>query len=37
MICIFFGVLVGGRLGHVIIYDFFYYLKHPLEIFQVRR
>ncbi len=34
---IFIGVLVGGRLGHVIIYDLSYYLSHPGDIFQVRR
>lgn len=37
MIAVFLGVLVGGRLGHVIIYDFQYYLSHPGEIFQVRK
>ncbi len=35
MLCIFFGVLIGGRLGHVIIYDFQHYLQYPGEIFQV--
>jgi phosphatidylglycerol---prolipoprotein diacylglyceryl transferase len=35
MLCIFLGVLVWWRLGHVIIYDFSYYLQHPSEIFQV--
>lgn len=34
---IFFGVLIWGRLGHVIIYDLYYYLSHPVEIFQIRR
>ncbi len=34
---IFFGVLIGGRLGHVIIYNLPYYLQHPVEIFQVRK
>lgn len=34
---IFIGVLVGWRLGHVIIYDLSYYLSHPAEIFQVRK
>ncbi|MEF3366991.1 prolipoprotein diacylglyceryl transferase [Methylocystis sp. 9N] len=29
-----FGVIVGGRLGHVLIYDPAYYFAHPLEIFQ---
>lgn len=37
MIFIFLWVLLGGRLGHVIIYDFSYYLSHPGEIFQVRQ
>ncbi len=37
MICIFLGVLLGGRVWHVIIYDFSYYLKHPMEIFSVRQ
>lgn len=27
-----FGVLIGGRLGYVLIYDLAYYLKHPLQI-----
>ncbi len=27
------AVLIGGRLGYVLFYDLFYYLKHPLEIF----
>lgn len=29
------GVVVGGRLGYVLFYNFFYYLQHPLEIFFV--
>ncbi|MFA6256061.1 MAG: prolipoprotein diacylglyceryl transferase [Candidatus Absconditabacterales bacterium] len=37
MLCIFLGVLVGGRLGHVIIYNFQYYLQHPGEILQIRK
>lgn len=37
ILCVFLGVLVGGRLGHVIIYDFQYYLQHPADILQVRR
>jgi phosphatidylglycerol---prolipoprotein diacylglyceryl transferase len=28
----FFGVLIGGRLGYVIFYNFEYYLAHPLEV-----
>jgi len=29
-----FGVVIGGRLGHVLIYDPGYYLANPLEIAQ---
>lgn len=29
-----FGVIIGGRLGHVLIYDPAFYFAHPLEIFQ---
>jgi phosphatidylglycerol---prolipoprotein diacylglyceryl transferase len=28
------GVIIGGRLGHVLIYDPSFYLAHPLEILQ---
>jgi phosphatidylglycerol:prolipoprotein diacylglycerol transferase len=28
------GVILGGRLGHVLFYDPGFYLEHPLEIFQ---
>lgn len=27
------AVIIGGRLGYVLFYDLFYYLKHPLEVF----
>lgn len=37
ILCIFFGVLIWWRLGHVIIYDFQYYLSHPGDILQIRR
>ncbi len=30
-----FGVILGGRLGYVLFYKPFYYLEHPLEVFQV--
>jgi len=30
---IFFGVLIGARLGHCLFYDPVYFLSHPLEIF----
>ncbi|MGD9541680.1 prolipoprotein diacylglyceryl transferase [Methylocystis sp.] len=29
-----FGVILGGRLGHVLIYDPAFYFAHPLEVFQ---
>jgi phosphatidylglycerol:prolipoprotein diacylglycerol transferase len=29
-----FGVIIGGRLGHVLIYDPGYYLARPWEVFQ---
>lgn len=31
------GVILGGRLGHVLFYGLAYYIEHPLEIFQVWR
>ncbi|MDD5377304.1 MAG: prolipoprotein diacylglyceryl transferase [Candidatus Gracilibacteria bacterium] len=31
---VFLGVLLGGRLGYVLFYNFPYYLSHPLEILQ---
>ncbi len=35
ILCIFFWVLIWWRLGQVFIYDFQYYLQHPMEIIQV--
>ena len=29
------GVILGGRLGFVILYDLSFYLSHPLEIFAI--
>ncbi|OQW39767.1 MAG: prolipoprotein diacylglyceryl transferase [Proteobacteria bacterium SG_bin4] len=29
------GVVLGGRLGHVLFYQFGYYLEHPLQIFAI--
>lgn len=37
MLFIFLGVLIWGRLGHVIIYDLQHYIQNPAEIFQVRK
>ncbi len=32
---IFLGIVVGGRLGYILFYNFPYYLSHAWEIFQV--
>jgi phosphatidylglycerol:prolipoprotein diacylglycerol transferase len=29
------GVVLGGRLGYALFYNFAYYLKHPIEIFFI--
>ncbi len=29
------GVILGGRLGHVLFYQFGYHLEHPLQIFAI--
>ena len=29
------GIILGGRLGYVIFYNFSYYLKNPIEIFMI--
>ncbi|SFP53718.1 Prolipoprotein diacylglyceryl transferase [Nitrosomonas cryotolerans] len=29
------GVILGGRLGHIIFYQLGYYLQHPLQIFAI--
>ena len=29
------GIIIGGRLGYVIIYNFKYYINNPLEIFMI--
>lgn len=31
------GIILGGRLGHVLFYGLPYYIENPLEIFQVWR
>jgi phosphatidylglycerol:prolipoprotein diacylglycerol transferase len=31
------GVVIGGRLGNVLLYDLAYYTRHPLEIFAIWR
>lgn len=30
-----FGVVLGGRLGYVMFYNFAYYMQHPLEAFYI--
>lgn len=32
---LFFGLLIGARLGEVFFYDFAYYKQHPFEIFKI--
>ncbi len=32
---VFFGTLIGARLGHILFYDPVYYFSHPLEILQI--
>jgi phosphatidylglycerol:prolipoprotein diacylglycerol transferase len=29
------GIILGGRLGYVLFYNFSYYIEHPLEIFAI--
>ena len=29
------GIILGGRLGHVLFYNFSYFIHHPIEIFYV--
>lgn len=31
----FIGCLIGARIGHIIFYEWAYYLENPLEVFQV--
>ena len=35
MIAILLGVMIGGRMGHVLIYDLPYFISHPSKIFAV--
>ena len=34
---LFFGMLIGARLGHILFYELDYFIAHPLEIFNVRQ
>lgn len=31
------GIIIGGRLGSVVFYNFSYYLQHPIEIFYIQQ
>ena len=31
------GIIIGGRLGSVLFYNFSYYLQHPIEIFYIQK
>ena len=35
LIFVFFGVILWGRLGYVLLYDFSYFMSHPRAIFEV--
>jgi phosphatidylglycerol---prolipoprotein diacylglyceryl transferase len=37
MIALIAGIILGGRLGHVIIYNLNYYSHHLIEIIQIRK
>ncbi len=34
---LFFGLLIGARLGHILFYDLSYFFKHPIEVFYIRQ
>jgi len=31
------GIIVGGRLGSVLFYNFSYYIQHPIEVFYIQQ
>jgi phosphatidylglycerol---prolipoprotein diacylglyceryl transferase len=31
------GIIIGGRLGSVLFYNFSYYIQHPIEIFYIQQ
>lgn len=33
LIAVVIGIMIGGRLGHVLIYDLAYFVAHPVKIF----
>ena len=35
VICLILGVILGGRIGYILIYNLAYYLEHPLKIFAI--
>jgi phosphatidylglycerol---prolipoprotein diacylglyceryl transferase len=37
LLCATIGVVVGGRLGDVLLYEPYYYWQHPAEILQIWR
>ncbi len=32
---IFFGVILGGRLGYVLFYNLSFFIDHPIQIFKI--
>tara|TARA_Y100000768_G_scaffold346671_1_gene294376 strand:+ start:308 stop:1117 length:810 start_codon:yes stop_codon:yes gene_type:complete len=35
IIFLIFGIIIGGRFGYIVFYNFEYYLNHPYEIFAI--
>ena len=31
------GIIIGGRLGSVLFYNFSYYIQHPIEVFYIQQ
>ncbi len=31
------GIIIGGRLGSILFYNFSYYIQHPIEIFYIQQ
>jgi len=37
LIAVILWVIIGGRVGHILIYDFKYFLQNPLDMFAIRK
>ena len=31
------GIMIGGRLGHILIYDLSYFIAHPAQILAINK